>query len=438
MATTYEKLSSNKVKLGFVVESEKFDEGIRKAYIKNVKKFNIPGFRRGKAPMKIIENYYGPGVFYEDAFDIIFPDIYRAALEEHDVKPVDRPELDVEQIEKGKELKFTVEVFVRPDVELGQYTHLGIEKKVEEVTDDDVMADIERARDRAARYVEVTDREAKLDDQANIDYQGLLDGVPFEGGTAQGHELVLGSGAFIPGFEDQVVGHSAGEEFDVNVTFPEEYQAAELAGKPAVFKIKLHEVKYKELPALDDELAKDVSEYDTLEAFKDSIRKNNQEQLDKQDDLAVENALVDQVIEGMEAEIPQAMYETRMDEMVNDFAFRVEQQGLRLEDYLKYMGQSMDQFRASFMPQAEKQVKIRLALEAVAAAENIEASEDDVNAEIKRIADQYKMEEDKVRELVNVEDLKKDLAVNKAIDFIKSHANVVEKAAEAEKTEAAE
>ena len=228
------------------------------------------------------------------------------------------------------------------------------------------------------------------------------------------------------------MGHSAGEEFDVNVTFPEQYQADELAGKPAVFKIKLHEVKYKELPALDDELAKDCSEYDTLEEFKESIRKSNQEQLDKQDDLAVENALVDQVIGGMEAEIPQAMYDVRMDELVNDFAFRVEQQGLTLDNYLKYMGQTMEQFRASFMPQAEKQVKIRLALEAVANAEKIEASEEDVNAEIKRIADQYKMEEDKVRELVNMDELKKDLAVNKAIDFIKSHANVVEKAAEAE------
>ena len=228
------------------------------------------------------------------------------------------------------------------------------------------------------------------------------------------------------------MGHSAGEEFDVNVTFPEQYQADELAGKPAVFKIKLHEVKYKELPALDDELAKDCSEYDTLEEFKESIRKSNQEQLDKQDDLAVENALVDQVIGGMEAEIPQAMYDVRMDELVNDLAFRVEQQGLTLDNYLKYMGQTMEQFRASFMPQAEKQVKIRLALEAVANAEKIEASEEDVNAEIKRIADQYKMEEDKVRELVNMDELKKDLAVNKAIDFIKSHANVVEKAAEAE------
>ena len=236
-----------------------------------------------------------------------------------------------------------------------------------------------------------------------------MDGVAFEGGKAEHYSLTLGSGSFIPGFEDQIVGHAAGEEFDVNVTFPEQYQAAELAGKPAVFKIKLHEVKYKELPALDDELAKDCSEYDTLDEFKASIRKNNQEQLDKQDDLAVENALVDQVIDGMEAEIPQAMYDVRMDELVNDFAFRMEQQGLRLEDYLKYMGQSADQFRASFMPQAEKRVKIRLALEDVAAAENIEASEDELNAEVKRIADQYKMEEDKVRELINVDEVKHDL-----------------------------
>ena len=258
------------------------------------------------------------------------------------------------------------------------------------------------------------------------------------GGTATGYDLTLGSHTFIDGFEDQIIGHAAGEEFDVNVKFPEEYQAEELAGKDATFKIKLHEVKYKELPALDDELAKDCSEYDTLDEFKASIRKNNQEQLDKQDDLAVENALVDQVIDGMEAEIPQAMYDVRMDELVNDFAFRMEQQGLRLEDYLKYMGQSIDQFRASFMPQAEKQVKIRLALEAVAAAENIVASDEDVDAEIKRIADQYKMEEKQVRDVVNMDDLKNDLAVTKAIDFIKSHANIVEKAAEAEKTEDAE
>ena len=315
---------------------------------------------------------------------------------------------------------------------------LPIKKADVTPSDSDVQARIDSLLSQYSTTQAVTDRAAQNGDVVNIDYSGTVDGVAFNGGTYQGYDLTLGSGSFITGFEDQIVGHAAGEEFDVNVTFPEQYQAAELAGKPAVFKIKLHEVKYKELPALDDELAKDCSEYDTLDEFKASIRKNNQEQLDKQDDLAVENALVDQVIDGMEAEIPQAMYDVRMDELVNDFAFRMEQQGLRLEDYLKYMGQSIDQFRASFMPQAEKQVKIRLALEAVAAAENIEATEDELNAEVKRIADQYKMEEDKVRELINVDEVKHDLAINKAIDFIKSHANVVEKAAEAEKTANAE
>ena len=318
------------------------------------------------------------------------------------------------------------------------FASVAIKRSDVEPTSEEVEEQISDLVSQHSSTEHITDRAAADGDTVNINYVGSVNNVEFTGGSAENYDLTLGSGTFIDGFEDQIIGHKPGETFDVNVTFPEQYQAAELAGKPAVFKIKLHEVKYKELPALDDELAKDCSEYDTLDEFKASIRKNNQEQLDKQDDLAVENALVDQVIESMEAEIPQAMYDTRMDEMVNDFAFRVEQQGLRLEDYLKYMGQSVDQFRASFMPQAEKQVKIRLALEAVAAAENIEASEEDVSAEIKRIADQYKMEEDKVRELVNVDDLKKDLAINKAIDFIKSHANIVEKAAEAEKTEDAE
>ena len=315
---------------------------------------------------------------------------------------------------------------------------LPLSKADIEPTEAEIQTQIDTLLNQYATTQNITDRAAQSGDTVNIDYSGAVDGVAFTGGTATGYDLTLGSHSFIDGFEDQIVGHSAGEEFDVNVTFPTEYQAAELAGKAAVFKIKLHEVKYKELPALDDELAKDCSEYDTLDEFKASIRKNNQEQLDKQDDLAVENALVDQVIESMEGEIPQAMYDVRMDEMVNDFAFRVEQQGLRLEDYLKYMGQSMEQFRAAFMPQAEKQVKIGLALEAVAAAEHIEASEDEINAEIKRIADQYKMEEDKVRELINLEDLKQDLARTKAIDFIKSHANIVVKPAEAEKAADAE
>ena len=432
-----EKLENNSHELQFSIDAEAFNAAIAKAFKREAGKYNIPGFRKGKAPRHMIEKMFGADVFHYDAINDLFPEAYEAAVAESGIEPVDRPEVDIVSASTEDGVVLKAVVTVKPEMKVGEYKGLKATKKVNTVEDAAVEAEIERMRERNARII-TREGKAQDGDVTDIDFEGFVDGVAFEGGKAEHYSLTLGSGSFIPGFEDQIVGHAAGEEFDVNVTFPEQYQAAELAGKPAVFKIKLHEVKYKELPALDDELAKDCSEYDTLDEFKASIRKNNQEQLDKQDDLAVENALVDQVIDGMEAEIPQAMYDVRMDELVNDFAFRMEQQGLRLEDYLKYMGQSVDQFRASFMPQAEKQVKIRLALEAVAAAENIEASEDELNAEVKRIADQYKMEEDKVRELINVDEVKHDLAINKAIDFIKSHANVVEKAAEAEKTEDAQ
>ncbi len=426
MATTYEKLSSNKVKLGFVVESEKFDEGIRKAYIKNVKRFNIPGFRRGKAPMKIIENYYGPGVFYEDAFDIIFPDIYRAALEEHDVKPVDRPELEVEQIEKGKELKFTVEVFVRPDVELGEYKHLGIEKKVEDVTDDDVMADIERARDRAARYIEVTDREAKLDDQANIDYQGLLDGTPFEGGTAQGHELVLGSGAFIPGFEDQVVGMKIGEEKDINVTFPENYHAEELAGKPVVFKVKLNSLREKEMPALDDEFVKDVSETaNTVDEYKKEIREKLEKQAEERADAAFESEIIETVSDNAKIDIPKAMVEEQIDNMLRDMELRMMYQGLRMEDFLKYSGQTMEQMRETYRQQAEDRVKTQLTLEAITKAEGIEPTDEEIDKELERFAEQGKKTLEEFKKDMpegDMEYFKEVATINKTLKFLKDNA----------------
>ena len=427
-----EKLEKSMVELQFSIDAETFKAAVNNAFKREGKKYAIPGFRKGKAPRHMIEKMYGSDIFHYDAVNDLFPEAYEAAVKEAKIDVVGRPDPEVVSMSEADGVVLKVKVAVKPEVELGEYAGLTVNKDVKTVDEADVDAEIKRMQDRNGRLL-TREGAAENGDIADIDFEGFVDGVAFEGGKAEHYSLTLGSGSFIPGFEDQIVGHSAGEEFDVNVTFPTEYQAAELAGKAAVFKIKLHEVKYKELPALDDELAKDCSEYDTLDEFKASIRKNNQEQLDKQDDLAVENALVDQVIDGMEAEIPQAMYDVRMDELVNDFAFRMEQQGLRLEDYLKYMGQSIDQFRASFMPQAEKQVKIRLALEAVAAAENIEASEEEVSAEIKRIADQYKMEEDKVRELVNVDDLKKDLAINKAIDFIKSHANIVEKAAEEEK-----
>ena len=426
MSTTFEKLSSNKVKLGFVVDSAKFDEGIHKAYLKNVKKFNIPGFRRGKAPMKIIENYYGPGVFYEDAFDIIFPDIYRAALEEHDVKPVDRPELDVEQIEKGKDLKFTVEVFVRPDVELGQSTHLGIEKKVEEVTDDDVMADIERARDRAARYIEVTDREAKLDDQANIDYQGLLDGVPFEGGTAQGHELVLGSGAFIPGFEDQVVGMKIGEEKDLNVTFPENYHSEELAGKPVVFKVKLNSLREKEVPALDDEFVKDVSETaNTVEEYKKEIREKLEKQAEERADAAFESEIIETISDNAKIDIPKAMVEEQIDNMLRDMELRMMYQGLRMQDFLKYSGQTMEQLRDTYRQQAEDRVKTQLTLEAITKAEGIEPTDEEIDKELSRFAEQGKKTLEEFKKDLPEGDLEyfKEVAtINKTVKFLKDNA----------------
>ena len=432
-----EKLEKSMAELQFSIDAEAFKSAVADVFKKEGKKYPVQGFRKGKAPKALIEKMYGADVFTYDAINELFPAAYEEAVKAAGIEPVGRPEVSVDSASEAEGATLTVKVAVKPEVKIGAYNGLTVEKTVHTVSDEAVEAELKRVQERNAREL-TREGAAENGDIVDIDFEGFVDGVAFEGGKAEHYSLTLGSGSFIPGFEDQIVGHAAGEEFDVNVTFPEQYQAAELAGKPAVFKIKLHEVKYKELPALDDELAKDCSEYDTLDEFKASIRKNNQEQLDKQDDLAVENALVDQVIDGMEAEIPQAMYDVRMDELVNDFAFRMEQQGLRLEDYLKYMGQSIDQFRASFMPQAEKQVKIRLALEAVAAAENIEASEDELNAEVKRIADQYKMEEDKVRELINVDEVKHDLAINKAIDFIKSHANVVEKAAEAEKTENAQ
>ena len=329
-----EKLEKSMAELQFSIDAEAFKGAVADVFKKEGKKYSVPGFRKGKAPRSLIEKMYGADVFTYDAINELFPAAYEAAVKEAGIEPVGRPEVSVDAASETEGVTLTVKVAVMPEVKVGNYNGLTVEKTVHTVTDEAVDAELKRVQERNAREL-TREGAAENGDIADIDFEGFVDGVAFEGGKAEHYNLTLGSGSFIPGFEDQIVGHSAGEEFDVNVTFPEEYQAAELAGKAAVFKIKLHEVKYKELPALDDELAKDCSEYDTLEEVKESIRKNNQEQLDKQDDLAVENALVDQVIESMEAEIPQAMYDTRMDEMVNDFAFRVEQQGLRLEDYLK-------------------------------------------------------------------------------------------------------
>ena len=420
-----EKLEKSMQELQFSVDADTFKAAIDKAFKREGKKYNVPGFRKGHAPRAVIEKMYGADIFHYDAINDLFPEAYEAAVAAAGIEPVGRPEVDVvsESLDDGVVLKVTVAV--KPEIKVGSYTGLKAVKKVHTVDDADVEAELVRMQNRNGRII-TREGKAENGDTVDMDFEGFVDGTPFEGGKAEHYSLVLGSGSFIPGFEEQLVGHEAGEEFDVNVSFPEDYHAKELAGKPAVFKIKLHEVKTKELPALDDEFAKDVSEYDTLDELKASIRKGMEEQNEKQAALEVENDLVDQVIATIEGDIPDAMYEARMDEAVRDFEYRLAQQGLKLDMYLQYMGQTLETFRASFKEQAEKQVKIRLALEAIAAAENITASDEELEAELQRVADNYKMELAKDKELVNPDEVKKDLAVNKAIDFIRDHAEITE------------
>ena len=426
MTTTFEKLSSNKVKLGFTVEPEKFEEGIKKAYLKMVKKINIPGFRRGKAPMKVIENHYGPEVFYEEAFDAIFPEIYQAALKEHNVEVVDRPELDVQEIGRGKELKFTVEVFVRPDVELGAYKNLGIVKTVDEVTEDDVKAEIERARDRASRWVEVEGRPAKLDDQVNINYAGFVGEEQFAGGTADNQELVLGSGSFIPGFEDQLVGAEIGADVDVNVTFPTEYHSEELAGKEAVFHVHVNGIREKEMPELDEDFVKEVSETaNTVEEYKTEIREKLEKQAENRAETAFENEVLEKVCENAAVDIPQAMIEDQIDSMLRDMEMRMAYQGMKLDDYFKYTGQTREQVREMYKQPAADRVKSQLVLEAVKNAEQIKADEAETDAEIQKYADQNKKTLDEFKAMLSDGDKEyfaEIAALQKTVDFLKNNA----------------
>ena len=388
------------------------------AFKREGKKYAIPGFRKGKAPRHMIEKMYDSDIFHYDAVNDLFPEAYEAAVKEAKIDVVGRPDPEVVSMTEADGVVLKVKVAVKPEVELGDYAGLTVTKEAKTVNEDDVEAEVKRMQDRNGRLL-TREGAAENGDTVDIDFEGFVDGKAFEGGKAEHYSLVLGSGSFIPGFEDQVVGHSAGEEFDVNVKFPEEYGAAELAGKDATFKIKLHEVKYKELPALDDDFAKDVSEYDTLDELKDSIRNNIKTNLDKQAEQKVENDLMDQVIANMKADIPDAMVDSRIDELVQDFEYRISQQGLKLADYLKYMGMNIEQFRAQFKEQADKQVKMRLAMEAIVAKEGITASDEEFEEEVKRIADAYKMEADKVKSIVDAAAVKADLAINKAIDFVK-------------------
>ena len=428
-----EKLEKNQHELQFSIDAASFNDAIAKAYKREAGKYNIPGFRKGKAPRHMIEKMYGEDVFQYSAVNDLFPAEYDKAVEASGIEPVDRPEVDIVSMNTEDGVVLKAVVTVKPEMKVGNYIGLKAEKAANTVEDAAVDAEVNRLRERNARLV-AREGKAQDGDITDIDFEGFVDGEAFDGGKGEHFSLTLDSGQFIPGFEEQIVGHEAGEEFDVNVTFPEDYHAKELAGKAAVFKVKLNEVQYKELPVADDEFAKDVSEYDTLDEFKASIRKNMEEAAEKQAELEVENALVDQLVATLEGDIPPVMIETRIDEMVRDFDYRLSQQGLRLADYLKYIGGDEAKFREGFKEQAEKQVKMRLALEAVAKAENIEASEEDFENEVKRIADTYKMEVEKVRSIIPVAEVKKDLAVNKAIDFIKSKAEITAKKAE-EKSE---
>ena len=425
MKSTIEKLSSNKVKLHFVVEPELFETGMQAAYKKNVGKINVPGFRRGKAPRKVVEMMYGENIFYEDAIDEIFPKVYSEAVKEHDITPVDRPEFNLEQIGSGKELIFDIEVFVKPDVELGQYKGVEAVKHTTVVTDDDVNAEIERARERVSRYVDVTDRPVKMDDQVTLNYAGFCEGEQFEGGTAEGHKLVIGSGSFIPGFEDQLVGAEIGKEVDVNVTFPEEYHAENLKGKPATFKCTVTAIQEKDVPALDDEFAKDVSEYDTLDAYKAATKEDLQKKADERDDAEFENAVLDAVCENAKVDIPEAMIEDRIDERIREISMNMRYQGIDMQTYFKYTGTTEESLREQLKDQAKHDVLVRLVLEAVRDAEKVEADEASVNEEIDKYASQASGDAEKFKASLTDDDRKyfeEAVRMRKTVELLKDSA----------------
>ena len=388
MSTTVEKIASNKVKLSFDIDSAKFDEAMGKAYLKVRNQVTIPGFRKGKAPRKMIENMYGEGVFYDEAFELIFDEVYGPAVDENKIEVVDRPEIEIQEIGAGKNLKFTCEVFVKPDVTLGEYKGVSVKKTVTEVTDAQVDAKVEEERKKQATEVAIEDRAVAEGDTVNLDYAGTVDGVAFAGGTAEGQTLKIGSHTFIPGFEEQMVGMNIGEEKDLDVTFPEAYHAKELAGKAAVFHVKVNGITATELPALDDDFAKDISEFDTLEEYRKDIRAKLEAQAAERDENVFTNAVIEKVMENATVDIPEAMIERQIDSMMRDFEYRLMGNGLKLDDFLKYTGSDMKAFRENYRGQAEKSVKAHLVLEAIEKAEAIDATQEQIDKQLEAFAAQ--------------------------------------------------
>ena len=446
MSVQVENLDKNMVKLTIEVPAEELEKAIEAAYKKQKNQISVPGFRKGKVPRVMIEKMYGVGVFYEDAANTLMQQNYPYAVDESGVDIVSRPTVDVVQIEKGKPFIFTAEVAVKPEVTLGKYMGVTVTKIDTSVSEDEVNEALEQQRNNNARTISVTDRPVAVGDTAVIDFEGFVDGVAFEGGKGENHPLEIGSHTFIDTFEDQLVGKNAGDEVEVNVTFPEQYQAADLAGKPATFKVKINEIKTKELPELDDEFAQDVSEFDTLAEYKESLKKNLEEKKENEAKRTKEDEAVQKIIDKSKMDIPEAMIDTQCETMIEEFAQRIAQSGLSMDQYLQFSGLTVDDLKEQVRPEALSRIQASLVLEQIAKDENIEVSDEDVNAEIEKMAASYGMEADKLKEYMGdaeKDSMKKDLAINKAVELVMSNVkerakakSKKEKEAEAEATEA--
>ncbi len=418
-----EKTNPGEITLEFSVDSETFKKALSDSYRKNAAKVTVPGFRKGKAPRSVIEKMYGKGFFYEDAFNAILPEAFDAALAESKIgETVGQPEFDVLSADEENGVVFTAKVFPKPEAEIKDYLGIKAEKKVARVTKAEVEAELKTIQERNSREIEVTDGVSAMGDVCTIDYEGSVDGVPFDGGKGEGYPLKLGSGNFIPGFEEQVAGHKLEEEFDVNVTFPEEYHAKELAGKAAVFKTVIHKIAHIELPELDDDFAKDVSEFDTIDEYRADIKAKITKRHQAEAEEKFESQLMETLMENLVAEIPEAMYVAETENFVRDYDNRLRMQGLDLKTYFQYTGMDLDSLRAQLRPQAEKQVKMRLALETIAKLENLTATEEDIDAELQRIADAYQMKIEDVRNAIPVDSVAEDIKVKKAMDLVKEKA----------------
>lgn len=431
MKAVFEKKEKNTVHFNMELPADDFEKALQQTYLKNRGRFNIPGFRKGKVPRKIIEMNYGEEVFYEDAINILLPDAYSTGLEELELEPIDSPEVDVEEIKSGEPIKVNFSVEVKPEVKLGDYSEIELEKVDYSITDEMIDAEIEKARDMNSRMVDAGDREIKEGDVVTIDFSGFVDGEQFEGGTAEDHNLEIGAGQFIPGFEEGLIGKSKGEEVDIEITFPEEYHEESLKGKPAVFKVKIKEVKTKELPEIDDEFAKDVSEFDTIEEYRASIKEELEKNLEEQEKIETENNLVEKVVGKSEVEVPEAMIQSQIDSEISDFGHRIKSQGFDLEQYLELTGTTKEELESNFRPMAEKRVKADLVLEAISKAEEVIVTDEDVDAELEKWAEQYDQVENKDSFIEQMKSgdlgfLKSGIANTKVIELLKGNVKFIE------------